>query len=337
MFFLIGEPFYAFARMFAHGKFAKKDDNFEQASLPTTVTEQDKKEEAPAAESHANESLAHAAWHNVAGKAVGVTNALAGTLAIEEPKEYVDHRSKAQARLEEALASKEYMLLNEDFVTMTVLCYLKDNIRKFMIVPEKRAQMLWSALTVQFIVVCMLTCMLIAILQNEQGKYTNEFSHSFAVFYIKFPCCIALHLSLYPEVAKGMEIMKFTNQQCDLFEGNGSQIGFMLGFIQVASAIFCEIVNIYLLTYQHTVEHCIIHFVALEVIMEISKMYLESLQGNALKAVLHHPPQRKFNGRDIEFSKRSFFHQCARIIYQLTRTIYVGVIFYYVPFIVVYW
>jgi hypothetical protein len=158
-----------------------------------------------------------------------------------------------------------------------VLSYLKTNIKKYKIVPEKRAQMLYSALTVQLIVVLMLICMLTSIVTNEKGRYSNHFSHSFAVFYIKIPCALALHLVLYPEVAKGINVMKFTNQQAELFEGNGSAIGFMLGLTQVLSVIFCEIVNIYLLTYQHTVEHCIIHFVALEIIVEVGKLYLESL------------------------------------------------------------
>lgn len=158
------------------------------------------------------------------------------------------------------------------------------------------------------------------------------------MFYIKIPCALALHLVLYPEVAKGINVMKFTNQQAELFEGNGAAIGFILGLVQVLSVIFCEIVNIYLLTYQHTVEHCIIHFVALEIIIEVSKLYLESLQGNALKQILHHPPPKRVkDGKNIVFANRTCFHKCARIIYKFVRTFYVGVVFYFVPFATLYW
>lgn len=51
------------------------------------------------------------------------------------------------------------------------------------------------------------------------------------MFYIKIPCALPLHLVLYPEVAKGINVMKFTNQQAELFEGNGAAIGFMLGLV----------------------------------------------------------------------------------------------------------
>jgi hypothetical protein len=64
---------------------------------------------------------------------------------------------------------------------------------------------------------------------------------------------LALHFVLYPEVANGMNLMKFANNQPHLFVNNGSEISFILGFCQVQSALFCEGICIYMLTYQHTV------------------------------------------------------------------------------------
>jgi hypothetical protein len=46
---------------------------------------------------------------------------------------------------------------------------------------------------------------------NEDGEYTPLIAHSFPVWVIKMPCSYALHFMLYPEVANGMAIMKFTN------------------------------------------------------------------------------------------------------------------------------
>lgn len=47
-------------------------------------------------------------------------------------------KSMKQQKLEKKLASKDYMEYNEDFVSLTVLAYLKTNIKKWYIVPEKR-------------------------------------------------------------------------------------------------------------------------------------------------------------------------------------------------------
>ena len=59
------------------------------------------------------------------------------------------------------------------------------------------------------VVLSMLVCMLIELLNISETEMTN----SFIVFYVKLPCAIALHFTLYPEVGKGMNIMKFANNQ----------------------------------------------------------------------------------------------------------------------------
>jgi len=125
----------------------------------------------------------------------------------------------------------------------------------------------------------MLGCMCYQIIYGGEER---TFPHDFSVFYVKFPCAIALHFCLYPEVAKGMELMKFASNHHELFVPAGSEISFCIAFIQVFCAVLAEIINITLLTNQHTVDHCIIHFVALEVIMEVSSLYYESLLHNKL-------------------------------------------------------
>jgi predicted nucleic acid-binding Zn ribbon protein len=91
-----------------------------------------------------------------------------------------------------------------------------------------------------------------------------------------------------------------------------------------------------MLTYQHTVSHCIVHFVALEVIMDVSNMYFEALKGNLLKEVLHHSPEVVKCGSTIVFRERTCFHKCARVLYKVLRCLYVSVIFYFIPFSVLF-
>jgi ACR3 family arsenite efflux pump ArsB len=64
---------------------------------------------------------------------------------------------------------------------------------------------------VHFVVIVMLCSMLYAITINEESEYTPNISHNFAVWLVKFPCAVALHFMLYPEVANGMAVMKFSN------------------------------------------------------------------------------------------------------------------------------
>jgi hypothetical protein len=106
----------------------------------------------------------------------------------------------------------------------------------------------------------------------------------------------------------------------------------MLGLSQVFSAILCEYVNIYMLSFNHTIQHSIIHFVSLHVVMEVKNMYFESLKNSKLKEVMHHPPKAIHKGKDIDFSTRPLFHKFARVLYKLLRVLFVGVIFYFIPY-----
>lgn len=47
---------------------------------------------------------------------------------------------------------------------------------------------------------------------------------------------------------------------------------------------------------------------------------------------MHHQYPAKNRGRDIKFKNRSLFHKIARVVYKFMRSIYVSVIFYFVPF-----
>ena len=71
--------------------------------------------------------------------------------------------------------------------------------------------------------------------------------------------------------------------------------------------------------------------------MEVSALYLESLTGNTLMAIMHHPPQRMYRGVEVTWKDRAPFHKVARLIYKGFRAFYVSTIFYYVPYSVIFW
>lgn len=79
--------------------------------------------------------------------------------------------------------------------------------------------------------------------------------------------------------------------------------------------------------------------------MQVQNFYLHAMMDNKLKQfVLSTPkPERAFitdddgystrkSGKHIKYRERSCFHKVARLIYKFTRMIYVGYIFYFVPF-----
>jgi len=115
----------------------------------------------------------------------------------------------------------------------------------------------------------------------------------------------------------------------------GAEIAYGIALIQVFTAVVAEFINIHLLIYQDTVENAVIYFVALQVIMEVTSLYFESLIGVKIKKIMHHRPEVKLRSSAIPLASRSRFHQFARIFYKVLRTFYVSLVFYFVPFAVV--
>lgn len=200
--------------------------------------------------------------------------------------------------------------------------------------------MFHQALAIQANTLAMLVICYYAIMTDPQ--YIPMYASNFPLFYVKIACVLALHFVIYPEVSKGLNIMKMANQHPGKFVEGGDKIAYILGLIQVSLAIICEVLNLFMLTFQHTISHSIIHFVAFEVIIDLSNMYFESLMNNRLKHVVHHPP--KFNEEDTgpqkkprPFKDKTCFHKVARIIYIILRCMFVSVNYYFAPYIVIYW
>jgi hypothetical protein len=99
---------------------------------------------------------------------------------------------------ESILKEKDVFEYDEDFISLTVLCYTTLNVEKYMINPLKRAQMFNSCLLVQSVVIAMLLASLYGIYSNEAGYYTAEIPSTHVLWFVKFPCAVALHLALTP-------------------------------------------------------------------------------------------------------------------------------------------
>ena len=107
------------------------------------------------------------------------------------------------------MESKDHVEFEEDFYSVTVLSYLKYNQRKYMLSNSKQSLNLQNALIIALAQFVMLESMSWALMAS--GEFHTVFAHSDWVLYVKLPCSMALHLYLYPEVKKGMKIMKFAN------------------------------------------------------------------------------------------------------------------------------
>lgn len=71
----------------------------------------------------------------------------------------------------------------------------------------------------------MLSCMLYAVMTDEGGNYNSTpTAQNWPLFGCKFLSAIALHFMLYPEVADGMTLMKFSIYSFDQFVNDESAL-----------------------------------------------------------------------------------------------------------------
>lgn len=108
------------------------------------------------------------------------------------------------------IVEKDHVEFGEDFVALTVMCYLKDNTKKFLITPAKQSQMLHTVIMIMSCQIIMIACIQSQFL-GPDAIFHFGFVANFYVLLVKFPCSIALHLYLHPEVSKGLVIMKYAN------------------------------------------------------------------------------------------------------------------------------
>ena len=117
----------------------------------------------------------------------------------DEPDEFMLRQEKFD-KLCEKIKKKDTVNLDHSFNSMVVLSYVKDIKEKFCFTKETQGHFIYNSLLLFTVQITMLSCMLYTIYYNETGEYTRHFSSEFVVILVKFPCAVALHLYLYPEV-----------------------------------------------------------------------------------------------------------------------------------------
>ena len=94
-----------------------------------------------------------------------------------------------------------------------------------------------------------------------------------------------------------MKLMNFANNHPEKFAS--SKIAFGIGFLQVSISFATEIVNLALLNSYKTVDKCIINFVTLGVVLDLTKFYYKALGDNKLKSVFDKTVKKTNKGAEI--------------------------------------
>lgn len=177
-------------------------------------------------------------------------------------------------------SDKSNIHMHESVIELTILSFLKTAVKKNTIDKEKQSEYLIYYFLVALIQFGFIMTMSFAI-KNNHVDYKLYIASDLSLLLIKFVASVALHFMLYPEVGRTMVLLKYTNNHPEYF--THPRIVFMVAATAHNLNFAAEILNLFMLLYQHTVMHCIIHFVAFEIIVEIPHIYMGSLLDDKLK------------------------------------------------------
>ena len=139
--------------------------------------------------------------------------------------------------------------------------------------------------------------------------------------------------------------MKYAHKREEKFVTSGAFLSFMIGLIHSLIAIACEAISIYIIVSLSEVEEIIDYFIALKVVVLLPEIYREACC-KELSEIVMEEAKLKYN-EDHEADKKMKFtkqmwktkgckYRVARTVYRLLRGFYVSVVFYFVPFSVIF-
>ena len=153
----------------------------------------------------------------------------------------------------------------------------------------------------------------------------------------RFICSMLMHLNVESDVRNGQTMMKYATNEPEMF--NMPKIAFTVGLMQFLGGIFCECSCLFFLsTIEKTID-VIIKFIALGSIAKIDDFYAAALpdenkvKKNRARANLEIKNHRRlYRAQD----DRACGVKALGVVTKIIRIIYCSLIFYFIPFIVLF-
>ena len=123
-------------------------------------------------------------------------------------------------------------------------------------------------LLAQLILLCY---MLIETTEDEMMEAMQEPSQNIKNVVARFACAFIMHITLTDEAKQGLNMMK--NAVNHHWKFRSWRRAYMVGLFQASVLIFCEAVNLVLLTTNHSILDIIMNFLAIVVITEFDDFF----------------------------------------------------------------
>lgn len=224
-----------------------------------------------------------------------------------------------------------------DVYSLSALCFWREHVETFRVSKQVLAQRVYMMIFIFLIQFAMIFCMTVNLFRdNSEFKWGAD--DYWYVFFARFTCAVALHIKITPIARKGIKLFNFCNNQAEYF--TNESIPAACGLLQVVTSFAAELLNVTMLLGRHTVEKCIIDFVALVIVVDITQLYFSVMSSGSqggldFKTFVSTPVIKRNMSSEMKFSDRSCCQKIYRVLYKINRAIFVSVFFYFMPFMVI--
>jgi len=119
---------------------------------------------------------------------------------------------------------------------------------------------------------------------NDEPKF-GQYPSSLKIVFVRFACCIALHMQLKSEYQSGMQNMKLVLNHDWRFE-DFVLAAFIAGLMQTVTAVLIEVVNLVVILKNDTVIDVVMNFMALEIVANFDNIFYAALGENMIKELV---------------------------------------------------
>lgn len=233
--------------------------------------------------------------------------------------------------------SKITVSFDADIYSLTALCFWRDHVENFRISKQVLAQRVYMMLFIFLVQFLMIFCMTVNLFRDD-SEFTWGADAYWYVFFARFTCAVALHIKITPIARKGIKLFNFCNNQAEHFTNESIPVA--CGLLQVITSYAAVILNATMLIGRKTVEKCIIDFVALVIVVDITQLYFAVMSSGSqggldFKNFISTPVIKRNMSSELNFSDRSCCQKIYRVLYKVHRAVFVSVFFYFMPFAVI--
>eukprot|EP00347_Sterkiella_histriomuscorum_P012935 403366655 len=124
-------------------------------------------------------------------------------------------------------------------------------------------------------------CMLVALVLDQFKKNEESDDATFEILLARILCAALLHMQLEGEIRQSLQMLNYSRLM--VYNTKYRYPMMIISLMQFLGAFGTEVVNIFLICQQNTVQDVIMNFIALGVIAEIDDIYANTLYNNEIK------------------------------------------------------